>query len=132
MGRIFYHRKDGTIYGTHPGPHEHLKTRDGRPKIELPDGIAWIDVPEAPPLIPWPARDGQPGREQWSRVVAGALVLRDDLPPIPPDPDAELTKAVEGVDTSGILDPATKRAVDDLKAALLGAGRAAKVKGRPA
>jgi len=112
MARIHYWTETGTIYGVHPGPFT---------KHALPDGIAWIDVPETPPLIPWPARDGQPGREQWSRVVAGALVLRADLPPIPPDPDAELAKAIEGATTLAAL-----------KAALLGIIGAAKVKGRPA
>lgn len=119
MGRIFYWQKDGTIYGTYPGPHEHLKTPDGRPKIELPEGVTWMDVPEASYAIPWPSRDGKPGCKEWSRVVGDGLVLRDDLAPILPDPDEALAKTIQAATT-----------LDELKAALLGATGKARAKGR--
>lgn len=71
MTRVFYHTDTGGIYGVHP---------DGN--VDVPEGVSFIDVPEAADAVPWPALpDGRPGSEHTSRVVDGALVLSDDLPP---------------------------------------------------
>ena len=51
--------------------------------------------------------------------------------PTPPDPDVELAAAISAVSTAGIVDVAAKKALDDLKAALLGSKSKGKVKGRP-
>jgi hypothetical protein len=45
--------------------------------------------------------------------------------------DDELAAAITAVDTTGIVDPAAKAAVDALKAALLGKTRAGRVAGKP-
>lgn len=47
------------------------------------------------------------------------------------DHSAELARAITAVDTSLILDVPTKRAIDALKAALLGEVRPGRVAGRP-
>jgi hypothetical protein len=52
-------------------------------------------------------------------------------PPPPPDPDAELAAAIAAVDTTGIVDPAAKAAVEALKGALLGKVRAGRVAAQP-
>lgn len=93
MARIFYFMATGAIYGVHHSPHE------DNPKIRLPKGVAWIDVPEPPDQIRWPSPDGtRPGREQWSRVNPDtkALELRKDIK-IPVDADADLTKPIQPV-----------------------------------
>ena len=92
MARIFYWTETGRVYGVNPDE----RLRNG---TVLPEGIAWLDVPEAPHRIPWPARDGRPGCEQWSRVVDGALVLRDDLPPVRPDPVETAVAAIGAADS---------------------------------
>lgn len=62
---------------------------------------------------------------RWATAAFGA-------PPAPePNPDVELADAIAAVVTTGIADPAAKRAIDELKAALLGSNSQGKVKGRP-
>lgn len=69
MARIFYF-PDGAIYGVHPGPHE------DNPKIKLPDGVAWIDVPETADKIVWPPLANGPGGERTTLVIDGALTVK--------------------------------------------------------
>lgn len=100
MARIFYFTATGDIYGVHHSPHE------DDPKIQLPKGVAWIDVPEPPHQIPWPSPDGKrAGREQWSRVnpVTKALELRRGIK-IPVDADAEVTRPIQPVVFEEIAD----------------------------
>ncbi len=117
MARIFY-RLDGSIYGVHPGPHE------DNPKITLPDGVAWFDVPETPDQIPWlvPAdrNDLNPRQgEHWSRVNPATRAVEVDPAKVPPpNPDEALQKAIEGATT-----------LQDLKDALLGKTRPGRVPG---
>lgn len=47
-----------------------------------------------------------------------------------PDPDAELATAIQGVDTSLILDAGVKKAIDDLKNVLAAGNGKARAKGR--
>src|SRR3990167_6357351 len=120
MARIFYWALTGIVYGVHPSSHE------SNPKIVLPDGVVWNDVPETPDRIPWPKRNGTTGREHWSRIVNGAIALRNDLEPLVPDFDTELAQAIRAIDTSGVNDLGTKAVIENLRAALLGL----KAKGR--
>ena len=112
MARIFFWQADGTIYGVHPGPHD-------PEKVTIPSGVVWLDTLEAPDQISWPLRGGLAGREQWSRVVSSQLVLRSDLPPLPIDRDARLKVAIQAVDSTLILDPAAKQAVERIRTALI-------------
>jgi hypothetical protein len=89
MARIFYFTKDGSIYGVHPEPHE------GNPKIRLPAGVAWIDVPEQPHEIAWPQSDGQAGTEQMSLVINGRLRAKVRAPQ---DKRAQLEKMLRAHD----------------------------------
>jgi len=76
MARIFY-RPDGEIYGVH---------RDGN--INVPTGVAFIDVGEAPDQILWPTLpDGGDGSERTSRVNLSTFVLEPDLDNLPPTKD---------------------------------------------
>lgn len=72
MARIFYYSATGLIYGIHTGPHE------DNPKIKIPEGVEWLDVPEPPDQIAWPSPDGglTPGDEHLSRINAGVIELR--------------------------------------------------------
>jgi hypothetical protein len=93
MARIFYFQATGIIYGVHHGTHE------DDPKIRLPKGVAWIDVPQPPDQIRWPSPDeARPGREQWSRVnpITKAVELRKDIK-ISVDADTDPTKSIQGV-----------------------------------
>lgn len=75
MARLFYFSDTGDIYGVHPGEPDPAE-------ITLPEGVTWIDVPEAPNKIPWPSLpDGRRGSEHTSRVENGSLVVGD----VPPD-----------------------------------------------
>lgn len=66
MARIFYFTATGDIYGVHHSPHE------DDPRIRLPKGVAWIDVPEPSHQIPWPSPDGTRSGEGAARRHLGA------------------------------------------------------------
>jgi hypothetical protein len=64
-------------------------------------------------------------------AIQAVVAAHDPTPPAPPvDPDEELAAAIRAVDTSLIVDPATKAAVEGLRDALLGTTRAGMVAGR--
>lgn len=91
----------------------------------------WFPLDDEPPAFD-PATHGAgiPTYEaKGDRVVAVYAVA--PLPAPDPDPDDELAGAISAVDTSKVTDPATKAALDALKAALLGNGNPAAVSGRP-
>lgn len=70
MARIFYFRDTGKIYGVHHSPHEN------NPKIQLPQNVIWIDVPETADKIRWPEIEpGEPGTEHSSRVNPATKAL---------------------------------------------------------
>lgn len=77
MARIFYHTASGAFYGVidENDPKLTATTPDGRPKIELPDGVSALDLPGVDPSnIPWPTLpNGLPGNERTTVVVGGAL-----------------------------------------------------------
>jgi hypothetical protein len=65
-------------------------------------------------------------------AIAAVVAAHDPTPPAPPpDPNTELTAAIAAVDTTGIVDPAAKAAVEALRDALLGRTRPGRVAGRP-
>lgn len=79
MATIFYHQDTGSIYGVHPDSN-----------IEVPSGIASIDVAGLPDKINWPQLPGgTPGSEHTSKVVGGSLVVDPGLVPPKPPLDAE-------------------------------------------
>lgn len=64
-------------------------------------------------------------------AIRTVVAAHDSTPLAPPvDPNEELSAAITSVDTSTITDEATKKAIDDLKAALLGQTRQGRVSGR--
>jgi hypothetical protein len=92
---------------------------------------------------PTPHQDGDDTSVPYLRFLddTGAEVDLDDatvqqaiadyIPPVQPNPDAELAAAITAVDTSKIGDAATKAALNALKAALVGSGKPSAVAGRP-
>ena len=88
MARIFYFTDTGTIYGVH---------LDGN--IEVPNGVAFIDVVEQPDKIKWlPLPDGRSGTEHTSRIVGGSLMVNPSAIP-PPDLNISLDAAIDGAAT---------------------------------
>lgn len=100
MARIFYFSASGDVYGVHPGLHE------ANPKIRLPAGVIWADVPETPDSIPWPIpADHEKGREEWSRMnsVSKSLELRRNIVIPPADPNAVLKSKIDAVVAEELL-----------------------------
>ena len=79
MARIFYHTATGIIHGVHPGPFPG----------SLPNGVDFIDVPEAPDQILWPDARG----ERYNKVDSGALATM----PFTPEPESVEWQAIRAL-----------------------------------
>ena len=110
-----------------------LKGRDVDSALHREDGAAGYCIGIVTALR---AGDEEITEQQYETEKAAIQSYNAAIPapapkPEPPNPDDELAAAITSVSTSGIVDVAAKKAIEDLKAALLGSRAAGAVRGRP-
>lgn len=111
MARIHYVEATGNVEGVHDGD-------DCSIHAAVPAGRVFLDVAGPPDKIAWPRVGGRSGREQWTRVVAGALMARDDVV-VPPPTKAEIAAtAIDTVLADITVSQSVKDALAAVKAAL--------------